>query len=312
MKGAKKDVQTATELATTSLKRFVSIVIPTYNRPDCLLRSCSSFLEQEYDPYEIIIVDQSEEVDPSTTKFLKSHPSIRYFHLSKPNRCRAKNFGVDEAKGEIVLICDDDVVAPSDLVAKHASHYDDRRIGAVSCRIVEEGQPDAHLLRILRMTVYGKIVNNAHSLHSQYVQMVNGGNMSFRRDLFVRAGYFDESFIGTGIMEEPDISFRITKMGYEIYFDASTTVRHFPQKNGNIHQMSRRRIDWFFSYFYNLAQSLKNNRKYMSLAMAGPFCLALALKQTMYNRLPFAASYEMFRGYLKGAVSPKKNRRQEV
>lgn len=286
-----------------SCSLLVSVVIASYNRPESLMRACDSLLNQDFDNYELIVVDQSEEPQGGIEHYMSRFPAIRYYRLDKPNRCRAKNYGVRLSKGDIVLICDDDIIAPPDLVSKHVRHYHDKQVGGVSCRTVEDGQPPLPLKRILRVTFYGRIIHKAYSVVSQNVGTLNGPNMSIRKSLFLNVGMFEERLVGTGIMEEADISYRIRKQGCKIFFDATTTVHHYPQHNGNLAMMAQNRVDWFFSYFYNLAFCLKKNRQYFSLLSAGPFCLALSLKQAFVHRLYLEGAYRMFRGYLKGAVA---------
>lgn len=280
---------------------FVSVILPTYNRTECLINACNSFLNQEYNSYEILVVDQSPEMTQEKHLFFSQHSAVRLFRIDKPNRCRAKNYGVQQARGEIVLICDDDIIAPRDLIQKHANHYAEQSVGAGSCRLIEEGQAVTHTNSILKVTFYGRIINNAHSLTSmKKVKTVNGGNMSFRKSLFNDVGMLDENLLGTGIMEEQDISYRIRKKGYGIFFDATTTVCHYPQAHGNASVMDTRRTEWFYSYFHNMSYCFKKNRNYYSLGAALPYVVLLALKQTVQFHMPLSSFARMIQGYFKG------------
>lgn len=92
----------------------LSVVLPTKNRPDDLVRAVTSILEQNELPYELIIVDQS--VDS------KSHNNIKdLFSKLKPNTklvyihdssikglVSAKNHGVKKSNGEIISFLEDD------------------------------------------------------------------------------------------------------------------------------------------------------------------------------------------------------------
>jgi len=280
---------------------LVSVVIPTYNRTDCLLAALDSFLQQDYRTYEIIVVDQSEEISDQKRRFYEANPQIRVHRLDRPNRCYAKNTGVRLAKGEIVLICDDDIVVPRELITKHIKHYEDERVGAGSCRLVEDGQSTTYTTNVLRITPYGRIIQNAHSMTSiDDVGMTNGGNMSFRRQLILDVGLFSERLVGTGIMEEPDVCLRIRKLGHRIFFDATTTVHHYPQVNGNVAEIDTNRAHWFYGYFYNLALYWKTNGRYVELILSVPYVGLLALKQFVKHKLSFSDYLYMVRGYFDG------------
>ena len=292
---------------------LVSVVVPTYNRTDCLLVALDSLLEQDYASVEIIVIDQSEEISERKRQYFEEHPEIAVHRLDRPNRCRAKNCGVRHAKGEIVLICDDDIIAPMDLVAKHAGHYDDKQVGGGSCRIVEDGQAETDTKNVLKLTLSGRIVNNAHSNLSQpRVASVNGGNMSFRRTLLMdREMAFEERFIGTGILEEPDLAMRIRKRGYRLFFDASTTVQHLPQRSGNLMALKHSRPDWYHDYFHNLALLWRKHKKPLRLIGSLPYVLATSIWQTMKYRLPVRAIRRMISGYLSGMKCSLEQNSQE-
>lgn len=281
---------------------LVSVVVATYNRTDCLLTALDSLLRQDYGAFEIIVIDQSEEISERKQQYWEEHPDIRVHHLDRPNRCYAKNSGVRIAKGEIVLICDDDIVAPSDLIACHAAHYDDPQVGGGSCRIIENGQPECDTKYLLKLTCYGRLVNNAHSTRSaKRVGTVNGGNMSFRRELLADADiWFEERFIGTGILEEQDLSWRVRKAGYRLFFDASTTVQHVPQKSGNLMTLEKRRADWHHDYFFNLAIFWRKHGEYLRLLASIPYVIAAATIQTVRHRLPLSEFARMIGGYWSG------------
>ncbi|MDJ0648659.1 MAG: glycosyltransferase family 2 protein [Xenococcaceae cyanobacterium MO_188.B19] len=83
----------------------MSIIIPTYNRPQLLLRAVNSALAQTIEDFEVIVVDDcsKEPVD------LPEHPRLRIIRLSKnQGGSAARNIGIREAKGKLVTFLDDD------------------------------------------------------------------------------------------------------------------------------------------------------------------------------------------------------------
>lgn len=87
----------------------VSVVIPTYNRADVLPRAIDSVLDQTFDDFELIVVD-----DHSTdnTRDVVAHyedPRIRYErHDVNKNGAAARNTGIERARGEFVAFLDSD------------------------------------------------------------------------------------------------------------------------------------------------------------------------------------------------------------
>lgn len=279
----------------------VSIIIPTYSRDKCLLELLECLLIQDYGNYEIIVIDQSELISNEKKNILAQHSAlIKYYQTKERGRSLAKNYGILFSNGDIVIFCDDDILVPQNFVSTHVNTYLDKSVGAVSCRLVEEGQPRIAVERPLRTTVYGRLVNIPYSTKSCYVTSLNGGNMSFRREVLNKVGFFEEYFSGTSMVEEPDIAYRIVKSGHKIFFNASITVMHYPQHNGNIAEMKGKRADWFYFYFYNLLIFyLKYNRR-RNVPLVFVYSILLCLKHSMKYGLGIIGFKKMITGFFDG------------
>lgn len=96
---------------------FFSVVIITYNRPSFVLNAIDSVLNQTYKDFEIIVVNDGSSLNYiEVENFIKSHPSITYIHKINEGRSKARNTGIEFAKGQyICFLDDDDVFLPSNL-----------------------------------------------------------------------------------------------------------------------------------------------------------------------------------------------------
>lgn len=85
----------------------VSIVIPTYNRPDLLRRAVESSLKQTYSNIEVIVVDDHSDHDLNA--LIKEYPSVK-FYQNEDNKggCYSRNRGISESTGEFINFLDDD------------------------------------------------------------------------------------------------------------------------------------------------------------------------------------------------------------
>lgn len=90
---------------------MVSIIMPTYNRAYIIQRSIDSVLEQTYQDWELIIVDDGSKDDTETVVKKNKDKRIRYIKYS-PNRGanHARNVGLEAAKGEYLTFLDSDAV----------------------------------------------------------------------------------------------------------------------------------------------------------------------------------------------------------
>lgn len=88
----------------------VSVIIPTHNRPQLLVRALSSVYDQTFTDFEVIVVDDGQSV--KNHFFLASYwrmPNFHYIETAKNTGGAAtRNLGIKEAKGEFITFLDDD------------------------------------------------------------------------------------------------------------------------------------------------------------------------------------------------------------
>jgi len=85
---------------------LVSIILPTYNRKNFLGKTIISVINQDYNNWELIIIDSGND----STKVLVdafTDTRIKYFWLDA-RRSKARNFGISQSSGEIISFIDSD------------------------------------------------------------------------------------------------------------------------------------------------------------------------------------------------------------
>lgn len=101
-----------------------SIVIPAYNRSEKLRACADSLIAQEFDKkeYEIIVVDDGS--TDNTRKMIKrmqkkSPVALAYFYQDNSGQATARNRGIEEARGDIIIFIGDDIVPAQNFLAMH-------------------------------------------------------------------------------------------------------------------------------------------------------------------------------------------------
>jgi glycosyltransferase involved in cell wall biosynthesis len=231
----------------------VSVIIPTYNREGVLCETIDQVLNQKYPDFELIVVDQTSVHEQATNDYLEVHRSqIRYFQLSKPSLPAARNFGVKQANGEIILFIDDDVLIQDDFILKHIKNFEDPDIVGVSGQVIEATNPvTTYEQKIGEVTIWGRFNGNRSSMVRKNIKWASGGNASFRKQDILETNGFDEAFEGNAIFEDVDFSFRIRKNGGVIVFDPEATLTHLAVKTGGCNTRASDQTNYYYWFIRN-------------------------------------------------------------
>ncbi len=93
---------------------LVSVIVPVYNGAQFIGKAIESVLVQNYDPLEIIIVDDGS--TDETANIVKSYNNMRYIYQPNQGVATARNTGINSSRGELIAFLDaDDCWAPNKL-----------------------------------------------------------------------------------------------------------------------------------------------------------------------------------------------------
>ena len=97
---------------------LISVIIPTYNRSDFLKEAIESVLEQTYQPFELIVVDDGSTDD--TASVLSCYAGkISALSAYHGGPSAARNYGIKAARGDyIAFLVSDDIWLPGKLSAQ--------------------------------------------------------------------------------------------------------------------------------------------------------------------------------------------------
>ena len=201
----------------------LSIVITTLNRFKDLKRCLESVSRSNYDDFEVIIVDDAstdETQDLTAEKVYEimdgreNRRVIVVHNACNLKMVRSRNIGAKSSRGEYVLFIDDDNIVDSRMLSVLVTFADRNP----DCGIVgpsmhywsnKKRYLDYQRISLLTGKTNGCIDNTAApACDSDGVPNV----FMIRRNVFEKAGYFDEALIQT--FTEPDFSFNAAKYGY--------------------------------------------------------------------------------------------------
>lgn len=244
---------------------FVSVVVPTCDRPATLSRCLDTLAALEYPTYlghpnyEVVVVDNAPH-RPGTAALVAARDDQRVRYAAEPRRgvAHARNRGLAEAKGEIVAYADDDVTVDPDWLRALAAGFAD-----------EQGEQDERVAAVTGYVLAGELDTPAQVWVEQYgsfgkgcqrrrfdatgyevtehglVRRVSpgpgslypylpgsygsGANMAFRAETLRRLGGFDPR-LGSGAAvragEDIDLLLRLVLAGHAVVYRPDAIVWH--------------------------------------------------------------------------------------
>lgn len=215
----------------------ITVVVPTYNRLESLRRTLAGLARQDIDPtlFEVVVVSDgsTDGTDAWLQGAIADYPfRLRPIRQENSGPATARNRGIDEACGDIVVFVDDDVEPTPGLLEAHWRHH--RENPAVA--VIGPQSPDPARRR--HETPW--VVWEHEQLVSQYRKFADGtwksagpnhfytGNASVRREHLKAVGGFDATF---GRQEDVELAIRLLRdRRVRMRFDASADAVHRPSR----------------------------------------------------------------------------------
>jgi GT2 family glycosyltransferase len=135
----------------------------------------------------------------------------------------ARNAGIAEARGEVVLFNDSDIIADPNLLESHLRHHRVRKKIAVVGWEVQVRSLDDYRYKAAHPAERGSLHPPSRKQLSWLYFLT--GNASVRRDDLLQAGCFDESFTGYG-HEDLELGYRLRKLGITILYEPRAINYH--------------------------------------------------------------------------------------
>ncbi len=167
-----------------------SVIIPTYNRKDSLLRTLDSLSQQTFpaDDFEVIVVDDGGQDGTDKIQELTFPFRLRYVYQENQSEHVARNNGAKNATGHLLMLLDDDIIVSPEYISSHVQAHQKQDIlialGVLRLYPKEESS--------IFHKIYGDILNNKQtgfdSAHSASFVDCMSGVLTVKRDHFFEIG----------------------------------------------------------------------------------------------------------------------------
>jgi glycosyltransferase involved in cell wall biosynthesis len=210
----------------------ISVIIPTYNRKESLLRTLRALARQTLpaDQFEVIVIsDGSTDGTSEAVKAFSAPYSLRFIEQKNSGPSVARNHGARLAEGSLLVYVDDDIEPSDGFLSEHLRRHqeDPNNLVLIGPQTGPMHEP-----------MPGWIAWEHQMLQKQYVNFITGkwdtgpnnlysGNFSVSRENLLAVGGFEEKFTR---QEDVELGFRLEKHGCHFKFCAEAEAIHRPTR----------------------------------------------------------------------------------
>ena len=252
----------------------VSVIIPTYNRVDDLSACLKSVGRQTSLPKEVIIVDDSDTsevqqyIEYLQDEFTKISVSLKYIrNTAGKSLTIARNVGIQNAKGNIILFLDDDVILDTDYIKGILTIYAQipsvmgvqgliKNIPKTNCivslynRFFYLGHNEELRARVLPSTssTYPSVPEGYNSPIS--CEWLSGCNQSYRKEVFLTL-QFDVNLKRYSYREDVDFWYRVFKSWpRSLYLAPAASCVHNVSPAGRLPKKARIEMEEVYTLYF--------------------------------------------------------------
>jgi glycosyltransferase involved in cell wall biosynthesis len=210
----------------------LTVVIPTFNRSGVLKLALDGYLalSEPKTIEELIVVDDgsTDETEATVAEVGRISPfPVRYLRQSNSGPAAARNYGIREARSEVILFTDSDIAPDKDLVAQHLEWHDKHPqenvavLGYVTWPAQPAPTPFMRWYGERQLFAYGRI----HDQQQVAVSAFYSCNLSLKTSFLKAHGQFDERF-KTAAYEDLELGHRLGKAGLQLLYNRHAIAYH--------------------------------------------------------------------------------------
>ncbi len=246
--------------STNRTAREVTVVVPTYRRPDQLVKCLAGLQFQTYKSSTVIVVkrDSDELTESRLAGSLPLHPKV--VSVEQGGQMAAMAAGLAASRTPLVAFTDDDAIPRADWLERLIKPFSNSEIGAVGGRdvvVADDLESTESLTEIVGIvTPWGRLIGNHHIGlgPARYVDVLKGVNCMYRRTAIAIPSNLRGS--GAQVHNEVAIGLRAKSNGWKLLYDPQIIVDHYPGKRFDVDARSERAKAATFDVAYNLTLSV--------------------------------------------------------
>jgi len=229
---------------------MLSVLVVTFNRADDLLELLESLRDQDQRDAlleEVLVLDNGTTSDYTKPwEFVRNNDELRVRVIrSEANLGVAggRNLLMSEARGDVLLVLDDDVVLPTaNDLRELATMFEKDVFRTANAAVVQPRVVYYETKQLQQSTFPHKRRSRDDQFTTFLTSHFTGAAHLIKREALDVVGLYPESFFYG--MEEYDLSYRLIEAGYSIGYDPSVTIEHKESPSGRLGDHAKLRRQW--------------------------------------------------------------------
>lgn len=210
----------------------LSVIIPVYNGKDILVKCLGRLFDQTYDrsKYEIVMVDDgsADGTDDLFKTVVANAPcEVRYFRQEHKGPAAARNLGIKNAKGRLILLFGADMMATGTLLEEHVRWHEKYPENNVAVLGHIAWPPDMKVTPFLEWLEQGPQFGYPRIRCPEDVsyEFFYSSNISLKKRFLLDNGLFDEDF-PYAAFEDIELGYRLRKKGLRMVYNNKAMTYH--------------------------------------------------------------------------------------
>jgi len=273
-----------------------SIIICTYNRDKYIYNALRSIAENDfpYSGYEIVIINNNstDTTEQECARFHEDFLQVNYKYFVETNQglSYARNRGIKEAQGDILVYVDDDAFVNKEYLSAYSDFFEQNPdIAAAGGAIIPkyETKPPKWMSRFTKNLITGYLYYGTKIKEFKSGKYPGGGNAAYRKEIFEKVGLFNvdlgrsgENLLGA---EEKDIFSKMNQMGMSFFYLPNAILYHI---------ISERKLT--DQHFNSLTYAVGRSERIRTLAVSRKSYY----KRVFLEGIKWGASIVLFFGYI--------------
>jgi len=231
----------------------ITIIILTFNSIRYIKPCLDSVFTQDYQDFELIVVDNGS--TDSTVSFIKEnrYPVVLIENKENLGACKARNQGIEIAKGGWILVLDCDIILEKDFLRQIMSFVKESEdsVGMFQPKILDMDKKTIYscgiyLSRFKRFYDIGRgKIDSGQFNISKYIFGACSASAVYNRQMLEElkedTGYFDERFFF--LVEDVDLAWRAQKKGWKALYYPVAICYHYGNSS-SLDKVSRQFLSW--------------------------------------------------------------------